>query len=306
LLSGFWYLLRRGGWGVFHAHDVGATAWLAVAGRYLLGGRCVMKLRAGRPSYERRLASGLARYQLLTLLRLVDRVIVVNSEVEELSRDLGIAPARVVRIPNGVDATFFQPVLTADKLAARERLGLPAEKTIVLFVGRLVPVKGLDSLLQAWGLLPQSVRAGALLVMVGDGEERKRLQELSSSLRVDESIMFAGAQQAVLEYYWCADLFVLPSLREGLSNTLIEAMACGLPVIASNVGGALDVVEDGKNGVLFDAQNVDHLARKLESMIAMKDRWSEMGARARQKVVEYADLQEVVQRMQGLYDQLLQ
>ena len=305
VLGGLWHLLRRGRRGIYHAHDIGAAGWLAVIARYLLSGCCIVKVRGGRRLYEKRFSTGVARWRFSTLLRLVDRIVVVNSGVEKYLDSLGISTTRIVRIPNAVDTRWFHPVPIEQKLAARKRLGLDTNKTVVLYVGRLAPLKGVDVLLNAWTLMPVDVQGNTVLVLVGDGQERDSLLEKISSLGVSESVLMTGMRQNVREYYWAANIFVLPSRTEGLSNALVEAMACGLPVVASNVGGALDLVEEGQNGFLFEAETHDQLAQKLASMIAMQDQWVEMGALARQSVIAYADLSIAVNRLDKLYSELL-
>ena len=130
ILGGLLQLFRQGRGGIYHAHDVGAPGWLAVLARYLLGGRSIIKLRSGCHSYRRRFSNWFGRWQLSTLLRLTDRVLVVNSEVQAMVRNMGVAPIRVVRIPNGVDTDFFYPAPAQCKAAVREQLGLPVDKTI--------------------------------------------------------------------------------------------------------------------------------------------------------------------------------
>lgn len=304
VLSGLWHLLRRGRRDIYHAHDIGAAGWLAVIARYLLGGRCIVKLRTGRYLYEERFPSGMARWQFSVLLRLADRIVVVNSEVERFVRNLGIQETRVVRIPNAVDTRWFHPVSIEQKFATRKRLGLDTSKTIVLYVGRFAPQKRIDILLNVWSLMSADVRRDAQLVLVGDGPERDKLLDMITALGIKETVFLAGMQQAVRDYYWAADIFVHPSRSEGLSNALVEAMACGLPVVASNVGGALDVVEEGKAGALFESENQDQLMEKLGSVMAMRGRWGEMGAHGRYTVQMYADLEIIVDRLDALYKQL--
>lgn len=156
MLGSFWQLLRHGRGAIYHAHDIGSAGWIAVIASRLLGGRSVIKLRSGRYGYEKRLSSGLARWLFSRLLHLADKVVVVNREVEQLVTELGVPSGQVVLIPNGVDTDYFCPPSAEEKLASRERLELPADKTLVIFVGRLVPVKGLDVLLRAWALLPDT------------------------------------------------------------------------------------------------------------------------------------------------------
>lgn len=304
MLNGLWHLLRRGRRGLYHARDVGAQGWLAVIARHLLRGRCIVTLYSGRAGYEERLSSGLARWQFRRLLRLADKVVVVSSEVEEMVRELGVPERRVVQISNSIDTSYFRPAQPEEKVASRKVLQLPPDKVIALCVGRLEAVKGLDILLQAWAMLPATQRDGALLVMVGDGRQRDVLLSMTQSMGLQQSVMFAGEQRAVRDYYWAADAFLLPSRTEGLSLSLIEAMACGLPAVASDVGGALDVVENDENGLLFKSEDQVELVERLVLMMKMAHRWPQMGARARQTATDYADLGATVRRWGDLYREL--
>jgi glycosyltransferase involved in cell wall biosynthesis len=304
VLGGLWYLFRSGRRGIYHAHDEGAASWLAVLARRLFGGRCMIKLRTGSHVYKARLSSWSTRWRLLTLLRLADRIVAVNSEVEHMLHGLGLPPEQIVRVPNGVETDQFHPALTGEKAKAYQRLRLPPRKTIFLSVGRLAPYKGVDVLLQAWALLPAHIRLQAHLVVVGDGPRREELDQMIRASGIEGSVSMVGMQQAVRDYYWAADVFVLPSDTEGLSNALLEAMACGLPTIASKVGGALDIVEMNKCGVLFEPGHVAQLADGITEMLARRDGWLDMGRCARQTVKAYADFATVVERYQDTYRDL--
>jgi glycosyltransferase involved in cell wall biosynthesis len=111
----------------------------------------------------------------------------------------------------------------------------------------------------------------------------------------------AGMQQQVREYYWAADFLVLPSRTEGLSNSLIEAFACGLPAIASNVGGALDLISEEDNGFLFESENASALAQALEHMLEQQSEWSAMGDCARQTIIAQADVKNTAYKLKELY-----
>jgi glycosyltransferase involved in cell wall biosynthesis len=304
VLGGLWYMLRLGRGDIYHAHDIGAAGWLAVAVRYLLGGRCLIKLRTGRNLYDELFSSRFARWSFCTLLRLADRIVVTNREVERFVHGLGIPNRRIVYLPNAVDTNVFHPVSAGRKLAVRERLGLPSEKDIVLYIGRLHPLKGVDVLLCAWALLPEGIRQRAMLLVIGDGSERDNLLRMSASLGIEDTVVLAGRQETTRDYYWASDLFVMPSRSEGQSNALNEAMACGLPVIASNVGGTLDVVEEGKSGVLFESENDRQLAEKLSSLLTARERWTELGTHARLAILQYADLGDTVTRLKEIYLEL--
>ena len=301
ILSGLWHLIWHGRQGIFHAHDVGSPGWLAVAARYLLQGRCVIKLRTDRRIYEEQRRSWFAHWRFSMLLCLTDLIVVVNRDVKDMLLSWGISAKKVLLIPNSVDIGSFYPSPTADKSAVRAKLDMAPEKTTVLDVGRLERVKGVDVLLRAWALLPVAARLRSQLVLVGDGSERDLLNGIIDSLEINESVTLVGERSSVLEYYWSADIFILPSRAEGLSNALIEAMACELPVIVSNVGGSLDVVRDGENGAIFESEDQDGLAQKIESLIAAPDEVARIGPLARQTVAKIADADGIVTKFSNVY-----
>lgn len=304
VLNGLRYLGWRGRRAVYHARDIGAPGWLAVIAARLLGGRSIIKLSAGRDAYERRIRSRLTRWQVTRLLRMADRVVVVNKELEGLMKQLGVPEPRVVRIPNAIDTGHFRPPSADEKAKACNALELPADRSMALYVGRLVPVKGLDTLLRAWALLAADIRGRGLLVLLGHGKERDTLEAMVESLGLQDSVRLAGEQRAVRDYYWAADFFVLPSRSEGLSRALIEAMSCGLPVVASSVGGAMEVVRVNENGFLFQAGDHRQLAENVSWMLNAADRRGDLGTEARRAVIDYADLDAAVERLSGLYIEL--
>ena len=302
--SGLWFFARRGRGGVYHAHDTGAAGWLAVLAARLLGGRSLIKLRTGRNAYEDSLRSPLVRRGFWALVRTADRVIVVNREVQAWLIDSGLPPERVAWIPNGVDTERYCPPSAGQRAAARARLGLKAGDRAVLYVGRLEHMKGVDVLLRAWAALAPSDRQDARLLVVGDGPERSNLEALAGALETGDSVHFAGEQPAVLPYYHAANLFALPSRTEGLSNALLEAMACALPVVVSNIGGAKDLVQDGHNGLVFESEDAAGLTARLEALLSNPAVWARYGQAARASVMANASLTATIERTAERYRQL--
>jgi glycosyltransferase involved in cell wall biosynthesis len=225
--------------------------------------------------------------------------------MKDLLTNIGIPSAKVVHIPNSVNTEQYRPPTLEEKLMARTQLRLPAKHKVVLYVGRLEWVKGVDILLRAWAMLPAAHSINVQLIIVGNGRARTELSALAALLDVDANVRFVGLQNNVRDWYWGADIFALPSRSEGLSNALIEAMACGLPVVASKVGGTPDVVEEGSNGLMCEAEDDHQLARKLASIIEMQDRWDEMGALGRQTIESFAGSSEVVEKLDRLYRQMI-
>ena len=300
MLSALWHLALHGRGGVYTALDVGAPGWIAVVARYLLGGRSVVKLRSGRDDYEMRMSSRLGRWQLCKLLHLADRVIVVNHDLERFLEELGLRAPKVACIPNGVDCTLYRPDVPEEKVAARRSLALPTNKTVVLFVGRLEPVKGVDLLLAAWAQLSDHVRAKALLILVGDGTERENLKTMTVSLGIEQSAILTGPKQSVRQYYAAADVFVLPSRSEGMPLALLEAMACGLPSIVSNVGGVPEVIRHGINGLLFEPEDCRKLAEELASELTREDQRRLRGQRARRCILRHMNVDDAVEKVNDI------
>jgi glycosyltransferase involved in cell wall biosynthesis len=301
LLGGLRILAVNGGGAIYHAHDLGTPGLLAALARRWFGGRSVVKLRTGAAAYRARLANPVSRWLFVRLLRLHDRIIVVNSEVEALLGVLGFPEGRVVRIPNGIDTETSRGSSREEMREARIALNLPLDTVLVLSVGRLAHVKGVDVLLSAWAMLPEETRRACKLVIVGDGPARSELTNLAHSLGIQGDVCFAGASSNVQDYYCAADVFVLPSRTEGLSNALLEAMASELPVVTTAVGGAKDVVQDHVSGFLVSPEDAGDLARGLRLLLSEPAYWGTMGAQARNRVIEYADIDVIVEQLERVY-----
>lgn len=237
---------------------------------------------------------------------LVDRYITVSKDLERyLVQRIGIAPARITQIYNGVDTARFA------RLNPRTRASLPAgfapEGTFVVgSVGRVQPVKDHATLLRAFAALSAeapALAAQARLVIVGDGPSLVALRTLAAKLSIEAATWFAGNQADVPELLRAFDVFVLPSLNEGISNTILEAMATGLPVVATAVGGNVELVDDA-TGMLFTAGDDAALARALGRYLADTELRAVHGRNARAVAVERFSLPAMVAGYQGVYDAL--
>jgi D-inositol-3-phosphate glycosyltransferase len=223
-----------------------------------------------------------------------DRIVAANPvERAHLTWYYGADVERVRVIPCGVDLDLFQP---ADSRAARARLDLRAEH-VLLFVGRLAPIKGLETLLRALaaakvdGLGASDVR---LVVVGGDKDERwdgerGALRELAAALGVARWVDFRGPQpQAVLpDYYAAADLCVMPSLYESFGMVALEAMACGVPVIGSRVGGLAVTVQDDVTGLLVPEGDAAALAAAIAGLLPDRERRRRLGAEAAERAKRF-------------------
>ena len=207
-----------------------------------------------------------------------DRIVAANVvERAELLRDYAAHASRIATIPCGVDTDLFTP---GDRAEARRRLGLD-DRPVLLWVGRIAPIKGLDTLLDTVARLREGGQEMRLLVVGGDADEPTSGHETSLRQRIArlglvDSVRFVGPQpQSVLPlYYAAADLTVLPSYYESFGMVALEAMACGSPVIASRVGGLVTTVRDGVTGFLVPDGDVGALAERIETLVTDPElRW---------------------------------
>jgi sugar transferase (PEP-CTERM/EpsH1 system associated) len=236
---------------------------------------------------------------------LIDRYVTVSKDIERFLVDrIGIAPARITQIYNGVDTERFSPSPSkpVDRLPREfQRDGL----ILVGTVGRIQPVKDQATLLRAFSTLLTSqpdLRERLRLAIVGDGPLLSDLRALSTSLGIDSLTWFPGALENVPDVLRSLDVFVLPSLNEGISNTILEAMATGVPIIASSVGGNVELVEEGVSGRLFPAGDAGGLARLLGEFTSDVSKGRAYGRAARQIALERYSLHAMVGRYEAVYD----
>ena len=190
--------------------------------------------------------------------RRASALVTVSDALRTRLLGLGIEGGTVHVVRNGVDLELFAP---RDRAACKSRLGVGA-KTLVS-VGNLIALKGHDLVIRALQLLP-----GYALLIVGEGELRKPLEELADALRVGDRVRFLGAvrQAELAEIYNAADALVLASSREGMPNVLLEAMACGTPVVATAVGGVPEVVKGEAAGVLVEQRDAGSIAAAVRHL----------------------------------------
>jgi D-inositol-3-phosphate glycosyltransferase len=240
-----------------------------------------------------------------SVLEGVERVICATEQERVSIRQLyGTDAAKVTVIPLGVDMDRFRPAVKAD---ARARLGLGQDERIVLFVGRLEPLKGVDILIGAASLLDSDVDCSVLIVG-GDEtslEQVTQLRGLASTLGVGERVAFVGAVDHDLLplYYNAADVCVVPSHYESFGLVAIEAMASGLPVVASRVGGLTGTVRDGETGYLIPWLCPEPFAERIELLLDNEPLRLSLGEAAREAVSRYR-WENVAGAVLGVYEAL--
>lgn len=242
-------------------------------------------------------------------LRRVDALVCISREIRQEAEHHGFRPSQLYSIPNAVDTERFAPLPATLKTDLRRSLGLPTDRLLVLFSGRLIHRKGIDTLIAAWGRLADHHGRASLLLL---GAGATSLDSAEAALRsavnrsaFASSVSFLDEQPDPLPYLQAADVFVFPSRREGLSNALLEALSAGLPTVASAIGGNLDVVSDGSNGLLFPAGDEERLTEQLRRLLTDADLRGTLSRAARQSVRERFDLNRICPLFLRLYEHLL-
>jgi glycosyltransferase involved in cell wall biosynthesis len=229
----------------------------------------------------------------------VDRIICVSDAVRRYLLGLGISPAKLVRIYKGHDIRWYETTVKEDLT----RYGLPPDAVPVGFVGNMRPVKGVEVLIRSAHRLPPDSRIHYLLV----GEVRdRRIGRLARDPRVCGRIHLTGFRAEGWRLMGSCRMTVMPSLeREGLPRAVIEAMAQGIPVVVSRVGGMPELVEDGQEGAVVPPGDAVALAEAVQRLAADPATCSAMGQRAKRKIETRFHIEQTVRETLSLYEQLL-
>ena len=291
-------LARRRQYDLIYVSGYKALGLTAVVLSRLLGKRCVLKADSngemsgaffdrGRQSLGLASDSALFRVFLTVrnhILRRADRFVAISTEITEELHRHGVQPEAIELVPNSVDTRLFSPVNGSTKSALRRKLLLPADRAIVTFTGRLVSYKGLPLLLRVWDEV-QRVHSRAMLLLVGSGgldihNCEAELKRLVQAKGLDRSVRFTGDVHNVYEYLQASDIFVFPTEKEAFGISLVEAMACGLPVIATPTGGIKDFLVGGQNGLQVDPGSFTMLYDAIHRLLSDSSLAATLGAAA--------------------------
>jgi glycosyltransferase involved in cell wall biosynthesis len=239
------------------------------------------------------------RWMFRTCSRAFDWLIANSRSAEELGRSLGFAPNRMSLIPNGHEIDEYRRVVDRDRIRASVGVGL--QERMLLCVGRLIASKRVCDAVAAMDLLTEPAK----LVIVGDGPERAALQADVSRRELNGKVVFAGERSNVADLLLAADYFLFPSESEGLPNALIEACLAGLPIVACQVGGVMEVVRDSETALLVAPRSPPALAAAVRRLLADGGEAQRLAATAQVRAKNRYGIEQSLSVLYDVYDRLL-
>jgi glycosyltransferase involved in cell wall biosynthesis len=235
----------------------------------------------------------LARYQ---------KVLCVSPDLHQECLARGVAPQRCLLVENAIDTTVYRRSRPLSE--AKRALGIAPQRLVIGAAGRLSPEKGFDILIRAADLLLQS-EIDLELHILGEGDDRPRLERLITELGCGERVKLKGYQTDLRSHYEAMDVFALSSLREGLPNVVLEAMALEVPVVATAVAGLPRLIRDGVNGILIPPGNLAALTEALIDVLRDRHRRADIRRAARRTVQEQYSFEQRIGKLRAVYDELL-
>lgn len=298
-LREFGAVLRNGDYDLVHAFSLTAELWAVVA-KAMSG--VTTPIVASERNQQLRKPRWYWPIKRFILTRSAG--VIANSEAgaHTTAKHTGVAHAFFDTIPNGVEIPAPMADVERDRL--RAEIGAPDARALCLYVGRLVPQKNLDCLVRALALLEPARRPWVALA--GDGPLRQHVQDLATAAGVRDDLHFLGERSDATRLMQAADFLVLPSHFEGLSNSLLESMAAGCPVVASAVGGSPELIDHGRTGLLFPSDDEAALAERIAELVARPERRAQLAQAARDYVSRTYGISTLVARTTAVYERCIQ
>lgn len=300
------YLLLYG-WrfNVWHVHQYGDDAGFTIAVGKLLRRPVVLKITS---SGSNGLAARVAESRLPRFMKYfhqrVSAIAALTNETRDEAIAFGIPASRVHVVGNGIDVQSFHPQTAAGRASLKSQLGLEGRK-IALFVGRFYEAKNALGLVEAWRLALPRLSADWDLVLLGSGPQQAAIEDFCRQHDIQARVHLPGHQPHVDQWFGAADLFVLPSWYEGLSNALLEAMACGLPTVSTRVSGIPELVEDSHSGIGVPVGDMAAFADAVVQLAGDEEQRKQAGLQAREVALKKFGLESVTSMYESLYERLV-
>jgi len=241
------------------------------------------------------------------LLKDAAKVVALNKMEVKQYRSMGTPEEKIVVIPNGIDLSEYAKL--PPKGAFRKKFNIPEDRKIILYLGRIHKIKGVDFLIKAYArVINETNCKDAILIIAGpDDGYLKEVQELTNRLGISKHVLITGPLygQDKLQAYVDSEFYVLPSRYETFPMTVLEAYACGVPVIVSNVGGLKDLVINGKTGLLVNVDDVDQLTSAIHFLLNNGEETRRMGLRGKQLVKSNFSIEKMIEKIEELYEKVI-
>jgi len=232
----------------------------------------------------------------LKAARYADKIIAVSGSTKSSLLDLGIDKSKIDVVYNGVDSNRLQT--ERDKKEIKHSFGIPNDNKVVTFNGRLEPIKGPDLFIEA---ISKVSLLNTSFVLVSEGSMLKELKQRVQDLGISKKIFFLGYQEYIGEVYSITDLLVIPSRHEGFSLTALEAMMCGIPIIAARVGALPEIIKENNTGLFFDKENIDMLAKTIEQLSNNEELRKKIGNNAKEYAINNFSFDKMVEETLKVY-----
>jgi glycosyltransferase involved in cell wall biosynthesis len=285
-------LVRKENIDIINTHS-SHDSWIATIGAWFSGRKPVI-IRT------RHLAIGIKKSLTYTLLP--DKIVAVSEYVRRLFLEKGIEPDKVVTIPSGIDIRKFDPAKSGTTL--REEIGINSSVPVIVMVAILRVRKGHYYFVHAAKKVIEEF-SNAMFLIVGDGPQRTNIERYINELDLKDNVLMLGLREDIPRILASADLYVIPSLSEGMGQSTMEAMAMGVPVIASDVGGLPELIIDDQTGILVPPKNILSLAKAITGLLSDKEKSKRLAAQAKQSVIYCCSIERTVDKTLNLYSQLL-
>jgi len=242
-------------------------------------------------------------------LKNMDYFIAVSDQLKnDAIKEYNISPEKICFIPNGIDVTKFIPFSISSVDFLKGRFGINRDEKVLLYVGKIIRQKGIHIAIKALPIILKKFDGIIKLLIVGDGNYLNKAKRLVENLHLEREVVFCGfvKNEDLVYYYNLCDIFIMPTMRvEGFPLTVIEAMACGKPIITSRIGGIPSAIDDQINGILIPPGDVNMLAEKIILVLENKELREKLGKNAREKAVNEFNQDKMVSETMKIFEKCI-
>ena len=297
--SSFLFLIKNlKKYDIIHVHLASSHAFSAVFIKELFSKKIVLKFGGARATGDIRtsLSKPWGKLKLKIIKKYFDVFVVPSNEIHKELTVFGFPAQKIVKISNGVNTDYFKQVSETDKLNLRKNLNLPEKGLIAIYTGRIEKGKGIEFLIKQWSTIKN-----VDLLILGSGSLESELKKSDT----EKNIHFLGFKDNIEDYLHASDIFILPSLGEGLSNSLLEAMSCGLAVIANKIPANEEIITNNINGIIIDILDERELTLTIDKLTKNKELLDKLGNPARKTVENYFSITRISNLYITLYKKIL-